>query len=292
MTVSFHVARSAAGPWTKVTANITDSRGVAARAVAAGVAGADNFAFDTPFAHPNGTIYVVTGSKSILRADDWRGPYDVIATNACGPGEDNYIYVDTRGHFHCLYHRAPFQDLTAQGGHAYSVDGYTWHVSDAAAYPAAIQYRDGSVGRYGKRERPHLIFDPQTGEPTHLTNGVCLNGDWVQCNNNPRPGYGMAMPLAAMGKASRPWARRGHCMAIIPAGAWPIGMAIGIAICIRAQSRARVDTVRAAATLITPSPRSRRSRRAQQHAAGLGTHWQARQTLRTSSRWSRYADQK
>ena len=41
----------------------------------------------------------------------------------------------------------------------------------------------------GSGERPHLIFDPSTGQPTHLTNGVCLNGDWAQCNNNPYPGY-------------------------------------------------------------------------------------------------------
>ena len=56
-----------------VTARITDSLGVAARAAAAGDVGALNFAFDTPFAHPNGTLYVVTAGRAILRADDWRG---------------------------------------------------------------------------------------------------------------------------------------------------------------------------------------------------------------------------
>jgi hypothetical protein len=33
------------------------------------------------------------------------------------------------------------------------------------------------------------VFDAATGEPTHLTNGVCLNSDWEECNNNPWPGY-------------------------------------------------------------------------------------------------------
>ena len=188
-TVSFHIATSPDGPWTKATANITDPRGIEKRAVAAGIVEAENFAFDTPFAHPNGTIYIVTAGKSILRAEDWRGPYEVIATQACGPGEDSYLYVDTRDHFHCLYHRAPFPNLTAQGGHAYSEDGFTWFVGAAAAYPAAIRYSDGTVAHYGKRERPHLIWDPHTGEPTHLTNGVCLNGDWEECNNNPFPGF-------------------------------------------------------------------------------------------------------
>ena len=64
-------------------------------------------------------------------------------------------------------------------GHAYSEDGFSWHVSETPAYPAAQHYTDGSVGNYGKRERPHLVFDPSTGQPTHLTNGVCLDGDWV-----------------------------------------------------------------------------------------------------------------
>ena len=33
----------------------------------------------------------------------------------------------------------------------------------APAYPARQAYTDGHVGRYGKRERPHLVFDPDTG---------------------------------------------------------------------------------------------------------------------------------
>ena len=132
---------------------------------------------------------MITAGRVILRADTWRGPYDAIAAHACGDGEDNYLYVDGRGNFHCLYHRAPFADLSAQGGHAYSEDGYAWHVSDTPAYGASQRYTDGSVGTYGKRERPHLVFDPATGEPTHLTNGVCLHHDWAQCNNNPWPGY-------------------------------------------------------------------------------------------------------
>eukprot|EP00729_Bicosta_minor_P005168 gene5168-24105_t len=188
-TVSFHVSHNgAAGPWEKTTASITDSSGL----VKGGLKGAaaDNFAFDTPFAHPNGTLYVVTAGNAILRAEDWRGPYDVvIATGACGPGEDNYVWVDHRGNFHCLYHRGPFWNLTAQGGHAFSTDAFTWHVSKDPAYPAEVRYTDGSVGQYGKRERPHLVFDATTRQPTHLTNGVCLNGDWALCNNNPYPGF-------------------------------------------------------------------------------------------------------
>ena len=38
-------------------------------------------------------------------------------------------------------------------------------------------------------EGPHLIFSPETGEPTHLTSGVCLNKNYTLCNDNPAPGY-------------------------------------------------------------------------------------------------------
>lgn len=187
--INFHVADHPDGPWHKVNATIEDNRGLIPQAIANDDINADNFAFDTPFMHPNGTLYVVTAGRAILRADTWRGPYKVVTTGACGGGEDNYIYVDQRGSFHCLYHRSPFQDLNAQGGHAFSPDGLTWYTSETPAYPAHQQYADGTIGMYGKRERPHLIFDPLTGQPTHLTNGVCLNGNWAQCNNNPYPGY-------------------------------------------------------------------------------------------------------
>jgi hypothetical protein len=174
-TISFHVATDPEGPWRKVTANASSNFGTGA--------------LITPMVHPNGTVYVVTGGHTILRAYDWRGPYEYVASGACGGGEDNFIYIDTRGNWHCLYHRAPFPDPAAQGGHAFSRDGLVWHVSEGAAYPGQQAYMGGHVGKYGKRERPHLVFDAATGEPTHLTNGVCLNSNWMECNNNPWPGY-------------------------------------------------------------------------------------------------------
>ena len=178
---SFHFASHPSGPWEKVTVAVDDARGL--------LRDGDNFAFNTPFTHPNGTIYVVTANRAVLRAYDWRGPYEAIATNACGGGEDNYLYVDHRGHFHCLFHKSPFSDLKAQGGHGFSVDGINWHSSDIPAYSSEQLYADGHTATYGKRERPHLIFDPASGEPTHLVNGVCLHDNWAECNNNPWPGY-------------------------------------------------------------------------------------------------------
>jgi hypothetical protein len=174
-TIQFHVATAPGGPWTAVAANASAHFG---------------FGLNTPLVHPNGTVYVVTGDHQILRAWHWRGPYElVVERHACGDGEDNFLYIDGRGSWHCLYHRAPFPDPLAQGGHAFSADGLVWHASETPAYPGSVEYADGSVGRYGKRERPHLVLDPATRKPVALTNGVCLNGDWAQCNNNPWPGF-------------------------------------------------------------------------------------------------------
>ena len=97
--------------------------------------------------------------------------------------------MDTRGHWHCLYHRSPFSNVTVAGGHAFSLDGHEWHVASAPAYSSTQEYQQGGARIYGKRERPHLLFDPVTGKPTHLTTGVCLNPDYRKCNDNPWPGY-------------------------------------------------------------------------------------------------------
>ena len=70
--VTFHYAHDPDGPWHKISANIIDPLGVAL---------ADDFAFDTPFTHPNGSIFVVTASRAILRADHWAGPYHVRRTS-------------------------------------------------------------------------------------------------------------------------------------------------------------------------------------------------------------------
>ena len=65
----------------------------------------------------------------------------------------------------------------------------------AVAYSSTVAYRakDSGAGSkevlYGKRERPHLLFDPVTAEPTHLCTGVCLNDNYTKCNDNPWPRY-------------------------------------------------------------------------------------------------------
>ena len=43
-----------------------------------------------PWVHPNGTIYIVfnNGGMTMVRADDWRGPYTFVTHGACGGGEE------------------------------------------------------------------------------------------------------------------------------------------------------------------------------------------------------------
>ena len=57
------------------------------------------------------------------------------------------------------------------------------------AYSSSVSYQRGETIVYGKRERPHLIFDPVSGVPTHLSTGVCLNPNYTKCNDNPGDGY-------------------------------------------------------------------------------------------------------
>ena len=66
----------------------------------------------------------------MLRAERWQGPYVWVTDGVCGnAGEDPFLYTDKQGHFHCLYHRSR-RTISAAGGHAYSLDGYTWYTDE------------------------------------------------------------------------------------------------------------------------------------------------------------------
>jgi hypothetical protein len=183
------------------------------------------------WAFPNGTIVLLLAGGGLFRANHWQGPYSYWGAGkdlywGCQGGEDPFLYVDTRGHWHCLYHAAPYPNLTVAGGHAFSVDGTTWHTTPNAAYrgdyivelitkttthqngttpTTADRHQEERKLILGKRERPHLVFDEQRNILALVT-GVCVspaNDDddtnniqndneqqrWALCNNNPWPGY-------------------------------------------------------------------------------------------------------
>ena len=85
-------------------------------------------------------------------------------------GEDPNIWQDGNGNFHILTH--------AHGGrHFFSADARTWHPAPSGphteAYPKTANYTDGSTALFGRRERPHLIFDSE-GHPAALTTAVTM----------------------------------------------------------------------------------------------------------------------
>jgi len=196
-TIGMHIANSTNGPWTPYTnATITPC-------------GYNNPA---PWVHPNGTVYFVATDQNmgLWRADSWQGPYTLVTTGACGGGEDPSLFIDKRGHFHCMFHRSPFSNPDIAIGHAYSLDGFTWYVAAEAAANSTINY-DSNLGTviHGKRERPHPYMN-SAGDIVAFVSGVCINpacnpldggsidptvncssaAQYYRCDSNsPNPGY-------------------------------------------------------------------------------------------------------
>jgi hypothetical protein len=162
-TLRMHTAPSTAGPWTPFTnATITPC-------------GSNN---PGPYVHPNGTVFIIFTDQGmgLWRADDWRGPYMLVTTGACGGGEDPSLFIDARGHFHCLFHRSPFSDPDIAIGHSWSHDGYAWTTAAEPAANSTIAAAGGAFGGrivHGKRERPHVYVDAD-GRLRAFVSGVGL----------------------------------------------------------------------------------------------------------------------
>ena len=78
--------------------------------------------------------------------------------------------------------RSPFADPDHQAiGHAFSPDGFDWRQSPGAAATSVVAYEDGAAPggvlnvTFGKRERPHLLFDPKSGAPVAFISAVAIN---------------------------------------------------------------------------------------------------------------------
>ena len=86
------------------------------------------------------------------------------------PLEDPYLWQDqSSGTFHALFHNmGGCKDV---GCHAFSEDGYLWYLAPDDPYTTLIIFQDNSNITYGRRERPHLVFN-SLGQPAFLSNGV------------------------------------------------------------------------------------------------------------------------
>ena len=90
---------------------------------------------------------------------------------------DPYIYQDQRNHWHLLahvYNTVPFKatGLNYISGHGFSFDGVHWNLSKVEPYSYNVTYDDGTSALVATRERPKLIFDPKTREPSFLLTAV------------------------------------------------------------------------------------------------------------------------
>jgi len=97
--------------------------------------------------------------------------------------EDPYVYLDTKGRYHAIFHNMlNNDDQTTCGSHATSDDGIAWTFT-GTAYGNKVQYTDGTSTTFSRRERPHLIINDQ-GQPTHLTTGVVAGDNKGCCDDN------------------------------------------------------------------------------------------------------------
>ena len=97
-----------------------------------------------------------------------------------GSYEDPMLYMDRRGNWHVVWHvynattPCGVCDDSTVSGHHFSANGLDWHASRIEPYTNKVEYTNGSTITVATRERPKLIFDPETEEITHLSTGTCV----------------------------------------------------------------------------------------------------------------------
>merc|ERR1712046_544324 len=91
-----------------------------------------------------------------------------------GGGEDPFIWKDHKGRgFKGLFHTHTGEN----GVYAFAekLEG-PWTFRETPAYTNVVTLEDGTNVAFVQRERPTLLFDEQTGEPSVLFNGVVPPG--------------------------------------------------------------------------------------------------------------------
>ena len=142
---------------------------------------------------------------NLALASHYRGPYHRLHSSPLfpNPNEDPFVWRDKRGHFHLLAHSletgGSFGDGPRVGRHAYArrLDGEWTFGNRTLAFSTAVEWTDGSVTQYYRRERPQLVFsDDGEMTPLYLTNGVQEEGQVSS--------YTLIQPLST----AREWERK------------------------------------------------------------------------------------
>lgn len=95
--------------------------------------------------------------------------------------EDAFFWIHDEGgdsqSFHALFHS--MGGCLEVGCHAFSADGFTWHLSSSSlpnAYNSSLLMSDGTWTSLVRRERPHLVFNSK-GEPAFLSSACQQSWD-------------------------------------------------------------------------------------------------------------------
>ena len=173
---TLHLASSLNGPWEPVMAGVLPS----------------NCNNPAPAMHPNGSWFVVCDSTALFRLElaepfcapvgKWTRIATLAPTQGSVPGtyEDAFLFFDTATPpaWHALFHIwttltnvSTCADSTV-AGLAFSRDGLDWRFAASEPYSNVVHFADGSSLVVPTRERPMLLFDPLTREPTHLFTGA------------------------------------------------------------------------------------------------------------------------
>jgi len=123
-----------------------------------------------------------------LMASDWRNassyvpnPEPLFVLAGYGAEDPSNIWTTTMRDgttaYHTIFHdeqatRCMLGQCSASGRHAFSLDGRSWRYASEDAYQREVSFTDGRTITLDTRARPHIILDPQTGEPIALSTGV------------------------------------------------------------------------------------------------------------------------
>jgi len=117
-------------------------------------------------------------TAGMLHAASWNGSYTRSGIKIFGEDTDNedmHMWASPRG-VHMLMHSQDNSHHNHQrrGAYAYSPDGNptNWRLSSYEAWNTHIAFDDCEGMSINKRQRPSVLLDVHTGQPTHLLTGI------------------------------------------------------------------------------------------------------------------------